>query len=171
MQKRWIEVKTGVIQWLSTLDEETLVSLFTFDSEVSNLIMYKTPKELIEEINKELEATGNQDVTWALALQATEETLKPKNKPSAVDSNWLHYGLILTLEKASYQNEAIRNFITFKARNKIKYFLNSVTIRKNVGEMTKVASSLNGVSYMIKEGADFSSVIVQALEINPFRND
>jgi len=114
MKKRWREVKYGLKQWLSTLNKEILVSLFTFDSELDNIIVYKTPNQLIDEIDKELEANGNSDVSWPLVFKATKEILKKSNKPSNVDLEWVNYGMVFMIENVEYLTDVMTDFIGFK---------------------------------------------------------
>ena len=170
MKKRWREVKCGLKQWLSTLNKEILVSLFTFDSEIDNLLAYKTPKDLIKEIDKELEANGNSDVSWPLIFKATKEILRKSHKPANVDSKWLNYGMAFIGENVEYLNDVMTDFIMFKEDHKFKYFFNALTTKENSNEMVKIASVLNGICYYTKPDVDYSNAFIQALELNPFKD-
>eukprot|EP00826_Nyctotherus_ovalis_P058545 TRINITY_DN8054_c0_g2_i1.p1 TRINITY_DN8054_c0_g2~~TRINITY_DN8054_c0_g2_i1.p1 ORF type:complete len:156 (+),score=37.23 TRINITY_DN8054_c0_g2_i1:66-533(+) len=143
---------------------------FTFDMETANVLKYKTPKELTSEIHKELEASGNKGALWDLAFQTVQEMLEDK-KPPHVDSSWLHYELLFMAEPVKYQNTYIYNFLAFKRENDVKFFLNTVTLKRNATDMSKIASCLNGVCYLIREGANYSNAVVQALEWNPFKSN
>lgn len=170
MKRKWREIKAGILQWLASLSEGTLVSLFTFDLDTANVLKYKTPKELTNEINKELEASGSKGALWDYAFQAAQEILEG-SKPPHMDSSWLHYELLFMAEPVKYQNTSINNFLAFKKEHDVKFFLNTLTLKRNAMEMSKIASCLNGVCYLIREGADYSNAVVQALEWNPFKSN
>jgi len=171
MKKRWREVKYGLKQWLSTLNKEILVSLFTFNSELDNIIVYKTPNQLIAEIDKELEPNGNSDVSWPLIFKATKDILVKPEKPSNVDLKWVNYGMVFMIENVEYLTDVMTDFIGFKEDHGFKYFFNALTTKENSNEVVKIASVLNGACYYTKPETDYSKAFMQALEFNPFKND
>jgi len=172
MKRRWGQVISGIQSWLSTLSgPEVLVSFFTYDTTAHNVIVYRTPEELSNLINQGLEVSSGAYVSLPIVFETTEDIIGGKNVPVQIDSEWLHYEVLMTVSDFEYPTEALHEFALFKKDRGINYFLNAITQLGRNDEMTKVVTSLEGVHYSIKRGANFTTAFTEALERDPFKGN
>lgn len=170
MKRKWGQVISGIQSWLTTLSgPHVLVSFFTYDSTAHNLIKYKTPEELGNLLNQGLEVSGGSYVSIPVAFKTTADIIGGKDVPAEVDSEWLHYQVLMTVNDFEYPNDALNEFTMLKKGKDLTYFINAITQLGRNDEITKVVTTLEGVHYSIKRGTNFTTAFIEALEKDPFK--
>lgn len=168
MKQRWGQVINGIVSWLAKMkDKEVLVSIFTYDTSVHMGPLYKTPSELTEILNKGIEASGNENVSLGAAIEALGKVINAEEGISKGALNWLHYAILVTGEDSNYPDKQLGEFLEFKKKNGINFFFNAVSQIERTFEMTKLATTLEGVHYSVRRGSDFGKAISEALERDP----
>jgi hypothetical protein len=171
IKKRWKQIVGGIKYWLNTLSscEDVLISSFSFDILAHNPKLYKTPAEMLEEIEGMI-PIENLSFSLNTAIINYEEVIKNKEGKNLKTDEWLHYGILIAAGESSYKEGELEEFMRFKKKNEVNFFFTAITQTSNMRDINKLTIALEGVHYTINRLANFGKAFTEAMQKHPLEN-
>jgi len=171
IKMRWKQIMGGIKSWLHSLSsfEDVRVSAFSFDTLGHNPKLYKTPSDMLGEIDGVM-PKDNSSSSLGAAINNYEEVIKNKEGKKLKADKWLHHGILIATGESSYKETSLEEFLKFKKQNKIKFFFTAVTQVDNKANINRLTTRLGGIHYAINTHTNFVKAFTEAMQKHPLKD-
>lgn len=157
----------GIKYWLDSLpSKDILVSIFSFDVIGHNVLLYRTPSEILESLEMISISTSAATLLDA-AINNYEEVLKHREGKGLKADEWPHHGVLIVAGEAAHKGKALKTFTEFRRKSGVKFFLTAITQTRAVKSANELATELGGNHYTIRNRANFGKAFVEAMQKYP----